>query len=56
MVSRKIAGRVTEEKYAPTGYLFIFFDSIMCFVKFVTCHINRFAVKENVRNPNAAFA
>jgi len=25
----------------------------MCFVKFVTCHINRFAVKENVRNPNS---
>ena len=27
----------------------------MCFVKFVTCHIKRFAVKKNVRNPNSVW-
>jgi len=45
-----------RKKYAPTVYLIILFDSIMRFVKIVTCHINRFGVKENVRKPNAAFA
>jgi len=52
MVSRKIMGRVTGEKLCTDRLSIIPFDSIMCFVKFVTCHINRLAVKKNVRNPN----